>query len=58
MDHIRQSGATIPIVFASGYSMNAIHTDFVLDEGITLLEKPYRRVQLLTTLAEALKPVR
>jgi len=55
MDHIRQSGSDIPIVFASGYSMNAIHTDFVLDEGIVLLEKPYRRQELLSRLRQALQ---
>jgi len=58
LDYIRETGSEIPVVFASGYSLNAIHTDFVLHKGIVLLEKPYRRSQLLTTLAEALKPIR
>lgn len=34
-------------LFASGYSENAIHTNFVLDSGLALLKKPYSRDELL-----------
>ena len=37
----------LKVLFASGYSQNAIHTDFVLDGGRHLLAKPYRRDELL-----------
>ncbi len=56
MEHIRQSGSNIPVIFCSGYSLNAIHTDFVLDEGVELVEKPYRRHDLLVKIRNALKP--
>ncbi len=55
MEHIRTRDADMPVIFASGYSLNAIHTDFILDHGIVLLEKPYRRHQLLTGIREALR---
>jgi PAS domain S-box-containing protein len=42
------------VIFASGYSENAIHTDFVLNEGNTLIEKPYRRNDLLIKIREIL----
>jgi hypothetical protein len=28
-------------LFASGYTENAIHTDFVLKDGMNLIPKPY-----------------
>jgi two-component system cell cycle sensor histidine kinase/response regulator CckA len=34
-------------LFASGYSMNAIHTNFVLDDGLILIQKPYSQDELL-----------
>ncbi|MBU8870187.1 MAG: response regulator [Gemmatimonadales bacterium] len=37
----------VRFLFASGYSMNAIHTNFVLNEGMLLIQKPYRRDTLL-----------
>mgnify|MGYP006287559887 CR=1 FL=1 len=41
-------------LFASGYSENAIHTDFVLKEGLTLIQKPYSRKNLLRTIRKVL----
>ncbi len=40
----------LPVVFASGYSEDAIHSDFVLEPGITLLSKPYVVEELLRTV--------
>jgi PAS domain S-box-containing protein len=37
----------VPALFTSGYSKNAIHTDFVLSPGVHLLQKPYSRRDLL-----------
>ena len=37
----------VKALFASGYSENAIHTNFVLDKGLALLKKPYSRNELL-----------
>jgi len=41
-------------LFASGYSMNAIHTNFVLDEGMRLIQKPYLRDNLLRRVRSVL----
>jgi CheY-like chemotaxis protein len=53
-DAIRQVRPDMPALFASGYSMNAIHTDFVLDEGLTLIQKPAERDELLRKVREVL----
>jgi PAS domain S-box-containing protein len=42
------------ILFSSGYSMNAIHTNFVLEEGFQLLRKPYQRNDILLKVRETL----
>jgi hypothetical protein len=34
--------------------MNALHTNFVLDEGLQLVQKPFRRVELLRKVREVL----
>ena len=41
-------------LFASGYSASALHTNFVLNEGMLLLPKPYHRNALLRKVREAL----
>lgn len=41
-------------LFASGYSENAIHTNFVLDRGLSLLKKPYSREELLRAVRRQL----
>jgi len=44
----------IPVLFASGFNRNAIHTNFVLHEGITLLSKPYSSNELLSAVRKVL----
>ncbi|SDE40419.1 PAS domain-containing protein [Limimaricola pyoseonensis] len=44
----------LPVLFASGYSRDAIVHDGRLDEGIQLLRKPYRREVLAQRLRELL----
>jgi PAS domain S-box-containing protein len=46
-NHIRKAGSQIPILFASGYSPSGIHVNFVLEEGMELIQKPYKQAQLL-----------
>ncbi len=41
-------------LFASGYSEDAIHTNFVLDERLTLIQKPVAPKDLLRAVREAL----
>ncbi len=53
-ESIRQTHPQMSVLFASGYSLNAIHTNFVLDEGMTLIQKPYQRANLLRKVREAL----
>lgn len=51
---IRNNYPHIKIIFSSGYTPNAIHTDFVLHEGFTLVQKPYKREQLLKAIRSVL----
>jgi PAS domain S-box-containing protein len=46
---------TVRILFSSGYSRNVIDTDFVLDETLELIQKPYRRDDLLRRVREVLE---
>lgn len=54
MTEMRRVRPEVRVLFTSGYSENAVHTDFVLKEGIRLLQKPYERDQLLRRVREAL----
>jgi two-component system, cell cycle sensor histidine kinase and response regulator CckA len=53
-DYIQESGSLTPILFASGYSSSAIHTHFVLEEGIDLIQKPYGNAELLNRVRQVL----
>ena len=44
----------IPILFSSGYSKNAIHPGFVLEEGAETIQKPYSPDTLLGKVRELL----
>jgi PAS domain S-box-containing protein len=47
LERIRESHPEVAVLFASGYSANAIHTNFVLDEELALIQKPFQRDDLL-----------
>ncbi|MBU8870927.1 MAG: PAS domain S-box protein [Gemmatimonadales bacterium] len=51
---IQRTKPDFKVVFASGYSENAIHTDFILDKGNILVQKPYRRNDLLNKIRQML----
>ena len=53
-EQIKAQRPDIPALFASGYSENAIHTNFVLEESLTLIQKPFGRRALLRAVREAL----
>ncbi|MDH3998064.1 MAG: response regulator [Desulfuromonadales bacterium] len=53
-ERLSQLQPKIPVLFASGYSMCSIHTDFVLDEGLTLIQKPFLQDDLLRLVRESL----
>jgi signal transduction histidine kinase/ActR/RegA family two-component response regulator/HAMP domain-containing protein len=44
----------VPALFASGYSQNAIHRNFVLQEGMRLIRKPYHGTELLRRVRDIL----
>ncbi|MFH2053684.1 MAG: transporter substrate-binding domain-containing protein [bacterium] len=44
----------VPVLFCSGYSPNAVHTNFVLHEGLHLVQKPYSQASLLRAVRGAL----
>ena len=53
-DRMQRIRPGLKVVFASGYSENAVHTNFVLDKGLSLLQKPYTRQVLLRAVRAAL----
>ena len=53
-ERIRENCPKMRVLFASGYSMNAIHTDFVLHEGLHLIQKPCGRERLLHKIRQVL----
>ena len=53
-ERIREKRPQMRVLFSSGYSMNAIHTNFVIDEGLQLMQKPYQRTDLLRKVREVL----
>ncbi len=53
-DEMRKKTPELKAIFASGYSENAIHTNFVLEEGLDLVPKPYSSRLLLKKVRDAL----
>jgi PAS domain S-box-containing protein len=53
-EQIRKSHPEIHVLFSSGYSMSAIHTNFVLDKDVALIQKPYQRKDLLHRVRDVL----
>lgn len=53
-ESIRRIKPDVATVFLSGYDESTLHTDFVLDDGLQLLQKPYTPNALLETVRKAL----
>ena len=53
-DVLHQQHPHLRFLFSSGYSTNAIHTGFVLQEGVELLQKPYAPNALLRKVRKVL----
>jgi signal transduction histidine kinase len=53
-DFLKGSFPDIRVLFTSGYTANAIHTDFVLKDQLQLLMKPFRREVFLRKVREVL----
>ncbi|MDX9975260.1 MAG: response regulator, partial [FCB group bacterium] len=47
MERIHAEDSVIPFLFSSGYSSDAVHANFVAGEGVRLIQKPYRKEDLL-----------
>jgi len=54
LQHVRSQSPHMPVLFVSGYSPASIHSGFVLDEGLRLLNKPFHPADLLRRVREAL----
>jgi PAS domain S-box-containing protein len=54
LERIRKIRPSIPVLFASGYNEDAIHTDFVLKDGFHFVQKPYQVKDLLQKVRTAL----
>ncbi len=54
MEELRQLNPQVRCLFASGYSNNGVHTDFVLKEGLQLLQKPFTPSELLREIRSIL----
>jgi PAS domain S-box-containing protein len=53
-ERIRALRPGIPVLFASGYSENAVHTNFVIDRDLHLIQKPFTRQELLRAVRRVL----
>ncbi len=49
-----ESHPGVRVIFTSGYSKNTVHTDFVLDEGCDLIQKPCQPDDLLHEVRDKL----
>ena len=54
MERIKVEAPNMRFLFSSGYSENTIQTDFVIKEGLRLVNKPYESLNLLNTVREVL----
>lgn len=53
-DAIKEFSPDFRVLFSSGYNGNAIHTNFVLHEGMQLLQKPFTTDELLRKVRSVL----
>ncbi len=53
-DTIQKTHPDVPVLFCSGYSQNAVHKGFILDDSLNFLQKPYGPDLLLRKIREIL----
>ena len=53
-EQIKARRPDVPALFASGYNESVIHSDFVLEQNLTLIPKPFGRKSLLSTVRQIL----
>jgi len=54
MQKIRETGDDVPILFTSGYAPGGIHTEFVLNDNIEFIQKPFKPTELMHKIREML----
>jgi PAS domain S-box-containing protein len=55
--HLRKSRPALKVVFISGYSDEAIDTDFLIDGQACFLQKPFKAEELMDAISGILDPV-
>jgi len=58
MEHIQAKAPHVKFLFSSGYSENAIQTDFIIKDGLRLVKKPYKSADLLHAIRDILDTTR
>lgn len=53
-DEIQSVNPAIKCLFMSGYSENAVHTNFILDNSLLLIQKPFNNNELLRMIRQTL----
>ncbi|HOK09712.1 MAG TPA: PhnD/SsuA/transferrin family substrate-binding protein [Candidatus Hydrogenedens sp.] len=53
-NRIKNIKPQLPVILSTGYTENSIHTNFILDEGLNLLNKPFGRKDLLKMVRKTL----
>jgi PAS domain S-box-containing protein len=54
MDQMRDIRPDLKVLFASGYSENAVHTNYILETGMILIQKPFSPADLLRSVRQVL----
>ncbi len=54
LEQMRAIRPGLKALFASGYSENAVHTNYILDAGLTLIQKPFSPADLLRAVRRVL----
>lgn len=53
-EQIQDSHPTIRVLFSSGYSVDAIHSNFILEEGLDMIQKPWHRTEFINQIQRIL----
>ena len=57
-DYILSRNPDMPVLFASGYADDTIHESFLNEEDVDLIQKPYKRDQLLSEIRRVMECVK
>jgi CheY-like chemotaxis protein len=54
LEKMRMINPNIKVIFTSGYSSSGIHTNFILEQGLEFVKKPYHSALLLRKVRQIL----